>query len=169
MSHQRVEQLRFARSEWQRGLSGLSEADALRRLGPMNSISWMLGHLAWHERLCWMVRAQGQRVEPALDDLATGKPATTPSLVGMQVIWARVVHAADHYLDGLTTTDLERPQAHDVRANAPTTGTQLQYITCHYWSHVGEASAIRQMLGHTGLPEFVGSMPAEAHFRRDPV
>ena len=163
-----MEQLRFARSEWQRGLAGLSEADAMRRLGPMNSISWMLGHLAWHERLCWMVRAQGRRIEPPLDALATGRPATTPSLAGMQATWARVVGAADGYLDGLTTADLERPLAHDVRTNRPTAGTQLQYITYHYWSHVGEASAVRQMLGHTDLPEYVGRMPAEAHFRRDP-
>ena len=51
MAHPRVEQFRFARAEWVRGLRGLSEEDGLRRLEPMNSISWMVGHLAWHERL----------------------------------------------------------------------------------------------------------------------
>jgi hypothetical protein len=28
----------------------------------------------------------------------------------------------------------------------------------HYWFHIGEAHAIRQMLGHVGLPQFVGDM-----------
>jgi hypothetical protein len=28
----------------------------------------------------------------------------------------------------------------------------------HYWFHMGEAYAVRQLLGHTNLPEFVGSM-----------
>jgi len=67
MAHPRVEQLRFARAEWQRGLTGLSEEDAVRRLLPMNSISWMAAHMAWHERLIWLQRAQGLSVEPTLD------------------------------------------------------------------------------------------------------
>lgn len=167
MSHPRVEQLRFARSEWQRGLVGLSEADAMRRLDPMNSISWMLGHLAWHERSCWMRRAQGLRVEPVLDAVAAGKPASTPSLAEMQAIWTRIVTAADTYLDALTTADLVRPLPHDGRSDPPTAGTQLQSITYHYWSHIGEASAVRQILGHTNLPEYVGSMPSQARYRRE--
>jgi hypothetical protein len=28
----------------------------------------------------------------------------------------------------------------------------------HYWFHTGEAHAIRQMLGHGRLPQFVGDM-----------
>jgi len=28
----------------------------------------------------------------------------------------------------------------------------------HYWTHLGEAHAIRQMLGYTDLPQFVGDM-----------
>ena len=28
----------------------------------------------------------------------------------------------------------------------------------HYWYHLGEAHATRQMLGHTDLPQFVGDM-----------
>jgi DinB family protein len=167
MGHPRVDQLRFARAEWQRGLVGLSDADAAVRLMPMNSISWMFGHLAWHERLCWMSRARGITAEPALDAFATGQPATTPSLVEMLTVWTRIVDRADPFLDALTTADLERPLAHDGRPDAPVAGTQLQYITYHYWSHIGEASAVRQMLGHADLPEYVGDMPGEAWYRRE--
>jgi len=28
----------------------------------------------------------------------------------------------------------------------------------HYFYHIGEASAIRQMLGHKNLPDYVGDM-----------
>jgi len=28
----------------------------------------------------------------------------------------------------------------------------------HYWYHTGEASAVRQMLGHAKVPEFVGDL-----------
>ena len=30
----------------------------------------------------------------------------------------------------------------------------------HYWFHTGEAHAIRQQLGQTDLPQFVGDMSA---------
>jgi hypothetical protein len=165
MVHPRVDQLRFARTEWQRGLADLSEADAAVRLMPMNSISWMVGHMAWHERLCWMRRARGLKVEPILDAFATGRPASTPSFAEMQAAWDRIVANADPYLDGMTTIDLERPLEHDPRASAPPAGSQLQYVTYHYWAHIGEVSAVRQILGHTGLAEYVADFTPEAEYR----
>jgi hypothetical protein len=165
--HPRVEQLRFARLEWQRGLRGLGAEDARRRIEPMNSISWMVGHMAWHERLIWLERAQGLRVEPILDTVATGEPATTPELAAMWAAWRRVVKAADAVLDGLTTADLERALAHDARRHPPIAGTQIQRITYHYWSHIGEASAIRQILGHQRLAQFVGDIDSVAPYRRE--
>lgn len=44
-------------------------------------------------------------------------------------------------------------------------GTMLQLIIYHYWFHIGEALAIRQMLGHSDLPEFVGDIPTQAPYR----
>jgi hypothetical protein len=34
----------------------------------------------------------------------------------------------------------------------------------HYWYHIGESQAVRQMLGHTGLPEFVGNIQVLAPY-----
>jgi hypothetical protein len=34
----------------------------------------------------------------------------------------------------------------------------------HYWYHTGENMGIRQGLGHTNLPEFVGDIDAEAPY-----
>ena len=157
--------MRFARSEWQRGLAGLSEVDAGIRFLPMNSISWMLGHMAWHERLCWMRRARGLKGDRALDAFGTGRRASTPSLAAMQTAWDRVVAESDTFLDALTTADLERPLAHDTREHPPSAGSQLQYVTYHYWSHIGEVSAVRQLLGHADLAEYVGDLPREAEYR----
>jgi hypothetical protein len=168
VAHPRVEQLRFARAEWRRGLHGLGAEDARRRLEPMNSISWMVGHLAWHERLIWLERAQGLRVEPTLDSVASGGPSTTPGLAAMWAAWRRVVREADVFLDTLTTADLERALAHDTRRGPSIAGTQLQRITYHYWSHIGEASAVRQILGHAGLAQFVGDIDSMAPYRREP-
>jgi hypothetical protein len=46
MTHALVEQLRFARSEWRRGLRGVPDADGSRHIEPMNSIGWIVGHMA---------------------------------------------------------------------------------------------------------------------------
>ncbi len=167
MAHPRVDQLRFARSEWVRGLDGLSEDDGRRRLDPMNSISWMVGHLAWHERLLWMERAQGLQVESLLDPLANGLPASTPVLAEMWAAWRRMTETADLYLDTVTTDDLLVPLPHDGRPGRSAAGSQLQRITYHYWMHIGEAAAVRQMLGHGELPQFVGPIEELAPYRRE--
>ena len=168
MAHPRVEQLRFARAEWQRGLAGLGADDARRRIEPMNSISWMVGHLAWHERIIWLERAQGIQMEPALDALANGQPATTPDISEMWTAWRWVVERADPFLDTLTTADLERVLAHDTRRTPSTAGNQIQRITYHYWAHIGEASAVRQIMGHPELAQFVGDVENVAPYRREP-
>ena len=73
----------------------------------MNSISWMVGHLAWHERLVWAIRGQGLTIEPDLDAVANGAPASTPDLAEMWAAWERVTAIADPFLDRLTSADLE--------------------------------------------------------------
>jgi hypothetical protein len=35
----------------------------------------------------------------------------------------------------------------------------------HYWYHTGENAAIRQMLGHTNLPQYVGPVEERAPYR----
>jgi DinB superfamily len=167
MTHPRAEQLRFARSEFQRGLVGLTDEDARKRLLPMNSITWMIGHMAWHERLVWFVRGQGLEVEPILDPLASGQPATTPPLDEMLAVWGRVTAAADPFIDSLTTGALEVPLPFDKREPPSVAGSQLQRVTYHYWDHIGEASAVRQILGHPDLPQYIGDLDGLAPYRRE--
>ncbi len=31
-------------------------------------------------------------------------------------------------------------------------------MTYHYWFHLGESQAVRQLLGHRNLPQFVGDI-----------
>jgi hypothetical protein len=162
MPHPLVTQLRFTRSEFCRGLVGLTDEDARRRLLPMNSISWMLGHLAWQEQRYWLWRAQGQVLLPELvEHLAYGKPATTPPLDEMWTAWRLVTSTADPWLDQLTTATLQLPLA----AGLASVGTYLRRTTYHYWYHLGEALAVRQMLGHGPLPDFVGDIDGEAPYQ----
>ena len=87
MPHPLVLQLRFTRAEFRRGLAGLSEADAQTRVGPMNSISWNVGHLAWQEQRYFIYRLQGQPL-PLLrlqEQFCYGCPPVTQALAEM---WA---------------------------------------------------------------------------------
>src|SRR5262245_18597791 len=80
MPHPLVAQLRFTRSEFKRALAGVSDEDARRRLLPMNSIGWNIGHLAWQEQRSWLIRAQGRMLLPDVNErFANGAPACTPS------------------------------------------------------------------------------------------
>lgn len=164
MAHPLVDQLRFTRSEWLRALDGIPEADGVKRLEPMNSISWMVYHLAWHEQLNFVTRLQGETPVPEAGELAaSGGPASTPPLADAMAAWHTITTAADPALDRLDTAALEEGMP-----NAPTprtVGSTVQRVIYHYWSHIGEIIAIRQILGHQDVPEFVGAIDTEAPYR----
>lgn len=166
MTHPLVDQFRFTRSELLRGLIGVNEKDAARHFGPMNCISWIVGHLAWHEQRSYLQRPQGIILFPELNTtFAFGAPMSTPSLKAMLDTWHSVTQAADPYLDSLTTAKLQENLLLEGRPVGQTVGSVLRRITYHYWYHTGEILAIRQMLGHTDLPEYVGDIEGMAPYR----
>jgi uncharacterized damage-inducible protein DinB len=157
--HLLVSQLRFTRGEFVRCLEGVSEADALRRINPMNCISWMVGHLANQEHRYWVMLAQQKDVAPGLVELVGyGKPSSTPPLKEMWAAWHKVTAEADKFLETLTPAILQNFLLRDGKPVDESVGTLLMRNIYHYWYHTGEASAVRQMLGHTNLPEFVGDI-----------
>ena len=166
MTHPLVDQFRFTRREWLRGLEGVSEEDAVVHFGPMNCISWTVGHLAWHEQRYWLERAQDKIVFPELNELyAYRAPMSSPSLKKMLAYWHEVTQLADPFLDSLTTEMLLADLPHKRRSVGQSLGSGLRRITYHYWYHIGEIQAIRQMLGQAGLPEYVGDIETEASYR----
>jgi hypothetical protein len=165
MAHPLVDQLRFARKEFRRGLEGVSAEDAARRLEPMNSIAWMVGHLAWHEQLLWLDRAQGRVVAPEVQPCGFGAPATNPPVAEMWAAWRAITEAADAYLDALTPELLLTHYERDRRRPPESVGTSMRRLTYHYFFHLGESQAVRQLLGHRDLPAFVGEIGAEAPYR----
>ena len=164
MPHPLVTQLRFTRKEWLRGLDGVTAEEAARRFGSMNSIGWIVGHLAWHEQLYWLQRVQGRTVVPEVAESAYGAAARTPPLDRMLAAWRTITEAADPYLDTLTTETLSTHYQVSGKPHRESIGTNLRRLTYHYWFHLGESQAIRQLLGHTGLPEFVGDI-SQAPYR----
>lgn len=165
MPHPLVAQLRFTRSEFKRALEGISDVDARRRILPMNCISWNIGHLAWQEQLNFLTRMQGRTPLPQLDELVGyGQPPCTPTLADMWAAWHEITQHVDPFLDALTTEKLQEVLFVDEEHTVYTPGVVLQRIIYHYWYHLGENIAIRQMLGHDALPEFVGNIEIEAPY-----
>lgn len=165
--HFLVTQLRFARSELVRCPDGIDEADASRQLLPMNSISWMVGHLANQETRYWVRLGQGKALYPELNDkVGYGKPPNTPPLHEMWAVWKEITAASDVYLNTVTPEILLTHFIFNGKPVAESVGTMLMRNIYHYWYHIGEACAIRQMMGHQNLPEFVGDM-SQAVYRSE--
>ena len=168
MPHPLVEQFRFTRSEWLRGLEGISEDDGARHFGPMNCIGWTVGHLAWHEQRTWLERSQGVVLFPELNVVFKyGAPMSTPSFAEMLATWRTVAKEADPYLDTLTTESFLGDLKLRGKSVGQSVGSAMRRITYHYWYHIGEIQAIRQMLGHANLPEYVGDIEKEAPYRAE--
>lgn len=166
MTHPLVDQLRFTRSEFRRGLRGLSDAEARKRSLPMNCISWNIGHLAWQEQRYFLYYAQGKMPLPEIDKIfASGAPACTPDLGEMWAAWKAITRAADPWLDGLTVEKLQEHVVRNGKVSPYLFGSLLQRVIYHYWYHLGENMAIRQILGHQRLAQFVGDIDGQAPYR----
>jgi hypothetical protein len=165
MTHPLVMQLRFARSELLRGLANLSDEDAATRVLPMNCISWNVGHLASQEQRNWLTRMQNRTPLPQLQqDFGNGSPASTLRLSEVLGAWRHTTTECDKYLDTLITEGLQQPSMMDGKPTVYSVGTLLLRQIYHYWYHIGENMAIRQMLGHHGLAEYVGDLHSQAPY-----
>jgi uncharacterized damage-inducible protein DinB len=168
MAHPLVDQLRFTRGEWLRALDGVPEADGAARLQPMNSISWIVFHLAWHEQISFLTRLQGITPVPAANEHGVnGQPASTPPLADALRAWRAVTAAADPALDRLDAAALEAWLPNTRQPRTRLVGSTVQRVIYHYWFHTGEITAIRQVLGHAGVPEFVGDIDGLAPWRAE--
>ncbi len=165
MAHPLVLQLRFTRSEFERAISNVSEEEAKKRVLPMNCISWTVGHLAWQEQRYFLYYAGGKYLLPEIqENYRNGAPASTPSLAAMWKAWTMIVKEADPWLDALTTEKLQQMVVRDGKKTDLMYGNLLQRVIYHYWYHTGENMAVRKILGHTGLGQFVGDIDEKAPY-----
>jgi len=168
MIHPLVAQLYFTRNEWLRGLEGVTVTEAAKHLGPMNCISWLVGHLAWNEQKYWLELAQGKILYPDLNTrFAYSSPKSTPSQTEVLNMWLEVTRLSRTFLDKLTSADLQEELRRHGKSVDQNLGTAMLRLTYHYWYHIGEVQSIRQMLGHHNLPEFVGGIEQQAPYRSE--
>ena len=169
MPHPLVTQLRFTRREFKRGLANVPAPDALERVGGvrrLNSLSWSVGHLAWQEQKYFLFWGTGVMPFPDIDKaFRSGAPGSTPDLAEMQTAWREITTLADPWLDTLTTRDLSAPYTKGgTTQGGRLMGNLLQRVIYHYWLHLGENLAVRKLLGHEGIGQFVGNIDGEAPY-----
>jgi hypothetical protein len=168
-THPLVEQLRFTRMEWLRALDGVSAKDALVHHGQMNSIGWIVGHLTWQEQRYLLIRPQGLKPRPDIQKrFTTGGKMSTPELAETLAAWHEITTAAEPFLATLTTPrllrDLPLPKG---KRSGQSQGSAIRRLIFHYWFHIGEIMAIRQMLRQKRLPQYVGALEQYAPYRPD--
>lgn len=84
----------------------------------------------------------------------------------MVAAWEEITAASDPWLDTLTSEMLQRPIIRkDGQPGQRFFGNLLQRVIYHYWYHTGENMAIRQLLGHPRLPQFVGNIDDKAPYQ----
>ncbi|MDX9850550.1 MAG: DinB family protein [Anaerolineaceae bacterium] len=165
MTHPLVTQLRFARHEFQRAIKTVNQKDAEVRILPMNCISWNIGHLAWQEQRYFLYFAQGRLLIPEIDRVfAFGAPASTPSLKEVLSAWHTITAEIDPWLETVSTQTLLEKVVRQGNEDRYTFGNLFYRTIYHYWYHTGENMAIRQQLGHQGLPVFVGNVESRAPY-----
>lgn len=168
MEHHLVNQLRFARSEFRRGLAGITDDEARRRIMPMNCLSWNIGHLAAQEQRFWLDIAQDETPLPDVSrDFRGGAPACCPPLADVWTAWEAITAASELWLDTVTTETLETAAPRTGWHDPVSYGSLMLRTIYHYWYHTGENAAIRQLLGHADLPVFVGALDADAPYRSE--
>ncbi len=155
MAHFIVTQIQFAKESWLRGLKDVTPEDAKKRFGESNCISWMVGHMAQFDQMAWLDTPVAD-----LETFAWGRPASTPELSDVLDAWHTVNIEVNHVLNTFTEADMQRPS----RFTEENCATMLQRQTWHYWYHLGEMQAIRQMMGHQGLPQYVGRMGSTVYY-----
>jgi hypothetical protein len=164
MIHPLVSQLHFTRSEYARCFEGIPPTDTSRRVEPLNSLSWAVGHLALQEHFYWVQLAQGKNIAPGLRErVGFRQPPSTPPWDEMWALWHAITKAADEYLQNLAPQDLVKRFEYEGKLLDEPVGTLLLRNTYHYWFHLGKAHAIRQMMGHTDLPVYVGNVASASY------
>lgn len=166
MPHPLVIQLRFTRHEFFRSLRELDPKDAEIRILPMNCISWNVGHLAWQEQNYFLNYGMKKILFPKIEkEFAFGAPASTPPLEEVLSAWKTITAETESWLDTLITEMLTPPIVSHEKEIKYAFGNLLLRTIYHYWYHIGENMAIRQQLGHSKLPVFVGNLDGRAPYK----
>jgi hypothetical protein len=154
-----VTQRYFARRELIRFLDCVSQQDSIQRVEPINSISWIIGHLTAQDQHQLIELARIALPDPSIPELVgIGKPASAPPLDEVWTGWRGITNKADQFLETITSQMLTTDQEKNGAPGMESAGRFSLRNIYPDWFHIGEAQAIRQVLGHRHLQQNVGDL-----------
>ena len=167
-----IELARFALSEFERGLEGLTDEEARTRIEKpdgteMNAVSWTMGHIAHH----WLgVSSYATENELDMAGMRFFGPSADPTPLTLSDA-ASLLAQAQASIDWIDSPDdallSGRREDHVASMGGQeTVGTALMRVTLHTWFHTGEVNAVRQMLGHLEI-EYVGQIAGSLEWRSE--
>ncbi len=164
---QPVELARFAISEFERNLEGLTDDEARVRAKKadgteMNSISWTIGHIAAH----WIGVSAYASGEDSQRRFLGPDANPTPLSLSEALEMVGEARTACDWLGGANDKLLSTTREEHIASlgGQESIGTALVRVTLHTWFHLGEINAMRQMLGHGEIP-FVGQLIGNLEWR----
>ena len=167
--YQPLELARFALSEFERGLEGVTDEEARKRMTKadgteMNAVTWTIGHIAGHwlsvaayanheERPSRVVRFLGSHADP------------TPLLLTDAL---KLLDDAKKSIEWLGSADdsLLSSSPAGFFLSRESVGTNVMRVVLHTCFHTGEINAVRQLLGHAEIL-FVGKLIGNLEWRSE--
>ena len=146
------------RRELRRAIEGLNDVDMEKRVGGINSVAWIIGHLAWQEQAYWLEPRGLPLVSAQLADYGSGKtvPEQMDTFETLFAQWQKVTESSNDWLESLSTEDLKGHLKGRKSFEKENIGSLLMRVIGHYYLHIGQITVIRKILGYN-VPAFVGS------------
>lgn len=154
-AHHLVRYVQHVRRELRRAISGMTVTDLERRLGNLNSVAWIVGHLAWQEQ-SYFLTSRGQPSVAELEGYGHGEADPDVAFPPLFAAWESVTIAADAWLNGLDDAALRQHVEGSRLFEVENIGSLLTRVIGHYYLHIGQITAVRKMLGYS-VPGFVGT------------
>jgi uncharacterized damage-inducible protein DinB len=156
MAHHLVRYLQHVRREFLRALEGIDTSDLERSVEGLNSVRWMIGHLAAQEQAYWLEPRGEPLVSEALFGYRRAVPERMESPERLLEVWWEVGARADEWLLTLSHDDLRGHLSGEGIVGIENIGSLLTRVIGHYYLHIGQITVIRKLLGYE-VPSFVGS------------
>jgi uncharacterized damage-inducible protein DinB len=154
--HHLVRSVQNVRRELRRAVEGMSVPDLERRVAGMNSVAWVVGHLAWQEQSYWLTSRGAPPASTFVDGFGRSVPDPMPPFEALWEAWEQVASRSDPWLESLDAAALRGHIQGRRLFEAENLGSLCMRVIGHYYLHIGQITALRRWLGYP-VPAFVGS------------
>ena len=159
---------RFAFSEFERGLEGISDEEARTRVEKsdgtkMNAITWTIKHISVPWLFGYTLAADRPMPSGMRDYFGADADPTPPPLADALALFADARASMEAWLPR-ADEDLLSSKRDFGPLPDENIGTQLMRAVLHTWFHIGEINATRQLLGHAEIP-YVGVLLGNLEWR----